>query len=246
MKLQIGQTLKKLRAEHAVTQEQLAEALGVSCQSVSRWELNICYPDIELLPVLANYFEVTLDDLMGMQKIRSEETRSGIFTVALEHERQENWHAAIEVLRNALKDYPGDDGFLTELALCLSKTDAPIDKDEAITLSERVLSRCTDEKLRSTVRANLCFLYKAAGQPEKAATTGRTLPHIWECREVLLCDLVPEESRPIAVTRAMNIALQVLRAVACGKRISFSLGYRPEAAVDTDALLSLLKKGAAM
>ena len=80
MKLQIGEKLKELRHKNGVTQDQLAEVLGVSSQSVSRWELGICYPDLELLPVIANYFDITLDDLVGMNKIRSEEMRIRIFT----------------------------------------------------------------------------------------------------------------------------------------------------------------------
>ena len=49
MKLNIGETIKKLRKERDITQEEFAEVLGVSCQSVSRWENNSCYPDIELI-----------------------------------------------------------------------------------------------------------------------------------------------------------------------------------------------------
>lgn len=237
MKLQIGEKLKELRYQKNITQDQLAEILGVSGQSVSRWELGICYPDLELLPVIANYFDITLDDLVGMSKIRSEEMRIRIFTEALNFERQEQWDSAIEVLRNALKTFPSDDELETELALVLSKTGKRRDLSEAITLSERVLDRCTAEKLRSTARANLCFLYKAAGLTEKAAAMGRTLPHIWECREVLMPDLVPEEDRDGMVERGFNIACQVLRDVAAGRAISFSLGYKPEEAVDGRRLI---------
>lgn len=65
MKLYIGEQLKSLRKEKHITQEQLAEVLGVSYQSVSRWELGVCYPDMELLPALANYFGVTIDQLLS-------------------------------------------------------------------------------------------------------------------------------------------------------------------------------------
>lgn len=57
MQLLIGNTIKYLRRERGITQEDLAEVLGVSCQSVSRWENNTCYPDIELLPTIANFSE---------------------------------------------------------------------------------------------------------------------------------------------------------------------------------------------
>lgn len=236
MKLPIGDKLKSLRNRQGITQERLAEALGVSCQSVSRWELGACYPDLELLPALANYFGVTLDELVGMEQIRSEENRNAIFTAALDCERQQRWEEAIRILRSAVRTYPNDDGLLTELALALSRTEEPQARSEAIALSEKVLSRSTNEKLRSTARANLCFLYQAAGMHEKALALGRTLPHIWECREMLLPDLVRPGERAETVKRSLSIAQQVLRDVVQGKGICFSLGYGPEERFDGSAL----------
>jgi|GEM_PF-1778406 len=64
MKLALGDNIRKLRIENGLTQEQLAGHLGVSFQAVSRWERNAAYPDIELLPDLAEYFHVSLDELM--------------------------------------------------------------------------------------------------------------------------------------------------------------------------------------
>lgn len=52
----LGENLKKLRRDKDLTQEELAEILNVSAQSISRWETNMGYPDIELLPALANFF----------------------------------------------------------------------------------------------------------------------------------------------------------------------------------------------
>ena len=63
MKLTIGTNIRALRRKHHITQEQLAEKLGVSYQSVSRWENDTCYPDMELLPALARIFSVSIDCL---------------------------------------------------------------------------------------------------------------------------------------------------------------------------------------
>ena len=65
MNLNFAENFKKLRKDKAITQEKLAEVLGVTSQSISRWELNICYPDLELLPIIANYFGVTIDSLLS-------------------------------------------------------------------------------------------------------------------------------------------------------------------------------------
>ena len=72
MKLNIGENIKKLRALRNATQEELAEHLGISYQAVSRWEKGQCYPDIELIPLIANYFEVGLDELMGGRQSKEE------------------------------------------------------------------------------------------------------------------------------------------------------------------------------
>jgi len=61
--MKIGEKIKELRKKRGVTQEQLAENLGVSFQAVSKWENNIAYPDIALVPALASFFEVTTDYL---------------------------------------------------------------------------------------------------------------------------------------------------------------------------------------
>ncbi|MBQ8333626.1 MAG: helix-turn-helix transcriptional regulator [Clostridia bacterium] len=65
MKQQFAGTLKQLRKARGVTQSELAAAFSVSSQSVSRWENGQSYPDIEQFPMIADYFGVTLDELMG-------------------------------------------------------------------------------------------------------------------------------------------------------------------------------------
>ena len=68
MKLNIGDTIKYLRKEKDITQDELADILGVSYQSVSRWETGTCYPDMELLPVISDFFGVTVDKLLGVNE----------------------------------------------------------------------------------------------------------------------------------------------------------------------------------
>lgn len=62
-----GRQLAKLRKEKGVTQEQIADYLGVSPQAISKWE-NGSYPNGDLLPRLADYFEVSIDYLYGREK----------------------------------------------------------------------------------------------------------------------------------------------------------------------------------
>ncbi len=73
----IGETIAQLRRERSMTQEALAECMGVTAQTISKWENSTTCPDVMLLPVLADFFGVTVDDLYGRiteeKRINSEE-----------------------------------------------------------------------------------------------------------------------------------------------------------------------------
>jgi len=73
MKNKIGEKIKILRKKANITQEKLADYLGITFQSISRWESGICYPDLELLPEIANYFKITTDELLGVGSINKQE-----------------------------------------------------------------------------------------------------------------------------------------------------------------------------
>ena len=72
--MNIGNKIRELRKQRGITQEQLAESIGVSFQAVSKWETNISLPDITLAPVLANFFGVSMDELFDFN-IRETEQR---------------------------------------------------------------------------------------------------------------------------------------------------------------------------
>ena len=64
MNIKIGARIKELRKNQNVTQEQLATALGVTNQAISRWESESGYPDIEFIMPIANFFKVTANYLL--------------------------------------------------------------------------------------------------------------------------------------------------------------------------------------
>ena len=72
MSLKINEQIMALRKRKGITQGELADVLGVSNQSVSKWESGQCCPDIQLLPTLAAYFEVSIDELMGLETPKTE------------------------------------------------------------------------------------------------------------------------------------------------------------------------------
>lgn len=64
----LGKKISELRKEKSLTQEGLAEALGISPQAVSKWENDLSCPDIMLLPALASLFDVSIDELFGKKQ----------------------------------------------------------------------------------------------------------------------------------------------------------------------------------
>ena len=79
-KIRIGEKIRLLRKKSDVTQDRLAEHLGVTPQAVSRWESGVCYPDMNYLPAIADYFSVTMDDLLWYYNKYTGEGRGFTFT----------------------------------------------------------------------------------------------------------------------------------------------------------------------
>lgn len=181
--LYLPENLKKYRIMKNLTQEDVAEYLGITAQSVSKWERGESYPDITFLPALANIFETSIDLLIGMDSIRAEEAQYNIHKKAVEYQRSEDYDMAERTYREALMLYPNKPGMLLGLASTLALKG---DTEEAIELTERGLALSTNEKQKATMRATLCFLYLKGGREDKANLLASELPHMRECREVIL------------------------------------------------------------
>lgn len=64
----IGQRISFYRKKEGWTQEQLSEKCSVTPQAISKWEKDICAPDIALIPILAETFHITCDELLGGER----------------------------------------------------------------------------------------------------------------------------------------------------------------------------------
>ncbi len=96
MNMDMGAKIKSLRLQHSLTQEQLAQKLGISAQAVSKWESGTNMPDIQLLPDLSVIFGVSIDELFNMtDESRMDRIENSIcdvrFLSAEEFSRQERY-----------------------------------------------------------------------------------------------------------------------------------------------------------
>ncbi|MCI8441460.1 MAG: helix-turn-helix domain-containing protein [Provencibacterium sp.] len=180
--LYLAENLKKYRTLKNLTQEDIAEYLNITPQSVSKWERGECYPDITFLPALANILETSVDLLIGMDTIRAEQTRYHIHQTANEFQKKGQYQQAEKVYRDALLIYPNKPGMILGLAGALALQGK---SREAVELIERGLPLSVNEKQKATMRAVLCFLYLKCGRGEEANALASTLAHTRESREVI-------------------------------------------------------------
>ena len=127
MEITIGKNIKDLRKRDNRTQEDLANALGVTCQAISRWEAGGGYPDMEFIPAIANYFHVSIDELFGYHgdreaQIQAIADKAGAALRALGGfigDENGDLTDTVDMLRNALEEFPNEPELMIKLAECL-------------------------------------------------------------------------------------------------------------------------------
>ena len=168
MRITVGQNIKRLRTEKGVTQEQLAEAMNVTCAAVSKWERNETYPDITLLQPIAFYFNVTLDELMGYDR---EKVNQEIENLVAEYRKSNDR----QIMVKAYKDYPNDYRVMYYYVWSFGIGDAEPDlevarkhKDEIEPICDRILEGCTDISLCLGTWKMKAILLHAEGKTDEA------------------------------------------------------------------------------
>lgn len=176
---------RTMRKQRNLTQEQIAEALGVSCQAVSKWETNSSYPDISLLPIIADYFEVSVDFLIGHDTSKKHEEIDNTCKFADNLFAEKRYIEAIPVLREMLIKHPGNEKIMYRLAWALSGTlhESEENYNEAILLYHKILEISTDTEMRNIVSRDLMYRYYTKENVEKAFYYANTLPAFECCRE---------------------------------------------------------------
>ncbi|MFR2848838.1 MAG: helix-turn-helix domain-containing protein, partial [Hungatella hathewayi] len=113
----IDRIIVNLRKARGITQGELAGVMGVSKASVSKWETGSSYPDILLLPRLASYFQVSIDELMGYSPQMTEEEMRETFAKLADEFSEGNIVPVLEECRRLARDYAACFPVLLRLAL---------------------------------------------------------------------------------------------------------------------------------
>lgn len=104
MKLSLPANISRLRKEHSMTQEQLAEALGVTFASVSKWERGVATPELNLIAEIADLFEVSIDALIGYEFRNN--GRENVIARLKQYVHDRNNEDAFSDIEKALRRYP--------------------------------------------------------------------------------------------------------------------------------------------
>lgn len=105
--MKIGGSIASLRKARGLTQEQLAQQLGVSAPAVSKWETDSSYPDITLLCPLARALGTNVDTLLRFHPTLSDEEATEQLNGVLDLAMKQNLAGARERLEDLLRQYPG-------------------------------------------------------------------------------------------------------------------------------------------
>lgn len=213
MQLNLGTKIRELRRRDGRTQEALAQVLGVTSQAVSRWESGGAYPDMNLIPSIANYFGVTIDELFGytnQREVRIDALVAQIYEMKWKNNGVDrNIDQCITLAREALIEFPGNERLMLSLASVLYTAGGVrygechlIDEEgygvydtekhktyeewrEAIPLYEKALETLKPGPLRDRAMDELSQLYTNLGEHEKGMALAESAPDMWNSREFL-------------------------------------------------------------
>ena len=215
MNLLIGENIRRLRRERGLTQEEAAAHLGISFQSISKWERGDGYPDITMLPALAHYFGVSVDELLGTDEIMKSEKYEEINRLWKENNLAGLNRENVTLMRQSLKEYPNDALLLVQLSSSLEKLDGtPEEKRqylrESIAVQEQILRYAEDCEVRGATLFNICFSYRKNGEHEKALAQARKLPNLYKARENALVYLLDGDEKKKVSEAALEPLLWAL------------------------------------
>lgn len=193
MSTKIGLKIKYFREKAGVSQSRLAEILNVSPQAVSKWETCAAYPDIMLVPIIAEYFNISCDALLtdsgkGEQERINELLRD---TDSLDLTLHEGYFARIHALEEALERYPCSYNIMLQLAYLYSTGTMYPEYAEhgwhkkIIDYCERVYSHSEILREKYDAITLLCYLYNDVNN-ERIVELAEQMPEIYQTKSALI------------------------------------------------------------
>lgn len=181
--INLGAKIRALRERKGITQEKLAEAMSVSPQAVSKWELGVSYPDMPLIPMLAGYFQVSLDTLFDYDAREVKAKVEEIIKTAYGDNGQTFFREPKrfqQLIRSALVEYPDNERLICELMESYEydyRTNGETGQlDEMYLLAQKLIDESRDFEVVNTAIEVKAVTLLAKGKYNEAKETLETLP----------------------------------------------------------------------
>lgn len=205
--VKIGEKIKSLRKEKNISQEVLANYLGVSYQAVSKWETGSTMPDVTLIPAIASFFRVSTDELFEFHLYEMEKEVEEICDEAYKYRFNGDMEKSEQILRDGLQRFPGN----TKILNCLLYTlDYQKRADEVITLCKTLIESCKDDAVKYDACRILALCYKENGQNELIGPILEKIPEIYFTKLELVASLLSGEVSYEAAQKQKNISAEEL------------------------------------
>lgn len=175
-KIKIGESIYNLRKSKSITQEQLGDYIGVSKGAISKWESGVSYPDIEMLPVLARFFSISIDELLNFNSEISEEAAEEICKECQDLINQGDWQQGIELCQSYINKYARNYKLkftlvtLMTMSCALMKDEEHIKKiyGKAMDIYEDIVTNSTDSEIVEAARLQLSMYYASFEEFDKS------------------------------------------------------------------------------
>lgn len=175
MNIRLGAKIRELRKRKGISQEVLAQVLGVSFQAVSKWETATTLPDVALIPAIAAFFGVSTDELFDMNLMEQEQKVAELCREAAAY-RWDDPARSERMLRDALRQFPGNDVILNNLLYTLQTPDR---REEVVTLCKSILEVTRDDEVKYDVLRILARTYREMGQQALVMPTLEQIPELY-------------------------------------------------------------------
>ena len=217
MNLKLGEKIRSLRKRKNISQEVLANFLGVSFQAVSKWENGDTLPDVTMIPAIASFFGVSTDELFDYNLFETERQVEAICKEAYQY-RFSDQAKSESVLREGLQRFPGNDIILNNLLYTL---DYQTRADEVITLCKSLIESTKDDSVKYDACRILAMCYKENGQTDLIKPTLELIPEIYFSKLELMASLLEGEDSYEAAQKQKNISAEDLidMLIVAGKRL---------------------------
>lgn len=210
MGISLGDKIRTLRKARNISQEVLAQFLGVSFQAVSKWENETAMPDVALIPVIASFFGVSTDDLFDYNRLEVERRVYAICEDAYTF-RFSDPARSETILREGLKQYPGNDIILNNLLTVLEGD--PTRSEETITICKSLIEGTRDAEVKYDALRILADTYHRTGQQALVKPTLEQIPEIYFTKLEEMAFLLEGDDSLNAARRHMGLCFEQMLAM---------------------------------